>query len=300
MTDRSRRPVRYANFALRGTAAACYRRTCASLQASTPNVRRYARMALLTLGAVIATIEAQHLRLTRVDRFQDPFEGSVPKKQIEDQIPILIGAASRRAMLNSVAAHYPGMERSRPPDEDPWLRITRLRRARTRSAHASCWSAGDESEALWRLYCADDGCQGVGVALRTTLARLEASVAAHDLYVSPITYIPYHEAPAFTDEMDSLLHKRHGFAAERELRLLKFDAAHFGALVPKDASVSELPEHVFVDWVLSDVIDEISVSPYANVNYENLVRHAIKAKDPNLADRVVLSVLHERRYPPGF
>jgi hypothetical protein len=55
-----------------------------------------------------------------------------------------------------------------------------------------------------------------------------------------------------------------------------------------------------VDWVLNDVIDEISVSPYANVNYENLVRHAIKAKDPNLADRVVLSVLHERRYPPGF
>ena len=82
----------------------------------------------LTLDAVIATIEARHLRLTRVDRFQDPFEGSVPKKQIEDQIPILIGAASRRAMLNSVAAHYPGMERSRPPDEDPWLRITRLRR----------------------------------------------------------------------------------------------------------------------------------------------------------------------------
>jgi hypothetical protein len=61
-----------------------------------------------------------------------------------------------------------------------------------------------------------------------------------------------------------------------------------------------LPEHVFVDWVLSDVIDEINVSPYANVNYEDLVRHAIKAKDPNLADRVVLSVLHERRYPPGF
>jgi hypothetical protein len=72
--------------------------------------------------------------------------------------------------------------------------------------------------------------------------------------------------------MDSLLHKRHGFAAERELRLLKFDAAHFGALVPKDASVSELPEHVFVDWVLSDVIDEISVSPHANVNYDAVLR----------------------------
>jgi hypothetical protein len=139
--------------------------------------------------------------------------------------------------------------------------------------------AGDESEALWRLYCADDGCQGVGVALRTTLARLEASVAAHDLYVSPITYLPYHEAPPFTDEMDSLLHKRHGFAAERELRLLKFDQEHFNVLVPKDGSVPELLKHIYLDWVLSDVIDEIIISPYADVNYEDLARQAIHATD---------------------
>ncbi len=162
---------------------------------------------------------------------------------------------------------------------------------------------GDESEALWRLYCADDNCQGVGLALRTTVDRLEASVAAHDLYVSPINYRLYHEGPAFTDEMDSLLHKRLGFEAERELRLLKFDQAHYGALVPivpKDASTSELPGHIFVDWVLGDVIEEIVVSPYADQNYEDLVRHAIDAADPKLADCVRLSVLHERRYPPGF
>jgi hypothetical protein len=100
--------------------------------------------------------------------------------------------------------------------------------------------------------------------------------------------------------MDSLLHKRHGFAAENELRLLKFDQAHYGALARKDTSVSELPEHIQVDWVLSDAIDEIVVSPYAGEKYENLVQGAINALDPKLADRVVLSVLHERRYPPGF
>ena len=64
--------------------------------------------------------------------------------------------------------------------------------------------------------------------------------------------------------------------------------------------MSELPEHIYVDWVLSDVIDEIIVSPYADLNYENLVRDAINATHRNLADRVNLSVLHERRYPPGF
>jgi hypothetical protein len=91
-----------------------------------------------------------------------------------------------------------------------------------------------------------------------------------------------------------------GFAAERELRLLKFDQEHFNALVPKHGSVPELLKHIYLDWVLSDVIDEIIISPYADVNYEDLVRQAIHATDPNFADRVVLSVLHERRYPPGF
>ena len=62
------------------------------------------------------------------------------------------------------------------------------------------------------------------------------------------------------------MHKRHGFAAERELRLLKFDLVHYGALVPKDASVPELPDHIYVDCVLRDVIDEIVISPYADEN----------------------------------
>jgi hypothetical protein len=258
-------------------------------------VRRY-----LSLDAVIATIKTERLRFTRVDQFQDPFEGSVPQEQLNDQIVILIGAASRRTMINSVATHYPRMGRVEPPGEDPWDRITRLRRARTRSAHASCWSAGPESEPLWRAYCADDGCRGVGVALCTTLARLELSVATHDLYVSPVTYIQYREAPAFTDEMDSLLHKRDAFSDEREVRLLKFDEAHYGALASKSATVSELPKHISLDWILSDVIEEIIVSPYANVDYEGRVHRVIKAANPSLCDCVMLSELHERRYAPGF
>jgi hypothetical protein len=63
----------------------------------------------LALSAVSATIKTWHLRLTRIDRFQDPFEGSVPKTQIDDQIPLFIGAASGRTMMNCVAAHYPDM-----------------------------------------------------------------------------------------------------------------------------------------------------------------------------------------------
>jgi hypothetical protein len=92
--------------------------------------------------------------------------------------------------------------------------------------------------------------------------------------------------------MDSLLHKRHGFAAEHELRLLKFDEAHFSALVPKDASVSELSERIYVDWVLSDVIDKIIISPYAEVNYEDLVRDASRRMSKAGSGGRALRVIH--------
>jgi hypothetical protein len=68
----------------------------------------------------------------------------------------------------------------------------------------------------------------------------------------------------------------------------------------RGAKIDSSRQYIYLDWVLSDVIDEIIVSPYADVNYEDLVRHAINATDPNLVDRVLLSVLHERRYAPGF
>src|SRR5258708_5740041 len=87
---------------------------------------------------------------------------SVPQQDIDNQELLFRGAASQQAMMNSVAAWYPGMQGwaiSKPPDEDSWSRITRLRRAKTRSAHASCWSMGDESEPLWRAFCADNDCR---------------------------------------------------------------------------------------------------------------------------------------------
>jgi hypothetical protein len=37
----------------------------------------------LSLSAAIATIKTRKLQLTRVDKFHDPFEGSVPKSQID-------------------------------------------------------------------------------------------------------------------------------------------------------------------------------------------------------------------------
>ena len=256
----------------------------------------------ITLEALVHIFRDQQLRLTRVDKFLDPFEGSVPKRQIDDQLPLF---SSRNAIqMTSVAAHYPGM--SIPPrrNVDPWMEMTMRRRAKTRSAHASCWTAGHESEAMWRLYCRDGEVEGQGVALQSTLGRVETSVARHDLFVSPIRYRHYHEGEAFTDELDPFMHKRMGFAHEGEVRLLKYDESHYlmlaAALTSGDSTPPDLLAHIFLDWSPVSVIEKITISPYGDEAYEARVRDVIGAIDPSLLDRVELSVLSERRYAAQF
>jgi len=60
----------------------------------------------LSLDALIATVRDRQLRFTRVDTFPDPFEGSVPKQTIDDQVVLFAGAYHTRMMYTSVAAHH--------------------------------------------------------------------------------------------------------------------------------------------------------------------------------------------------
>jgi hypothetical protein len=251
-------------------------------------------------------LHERRLRLTRVDQWPDPFEGSVPKQQIDDQVAIFGGSQAAELMFAVMPQHYPDMRALVGRMRDPWELMTKQRLAMVRAAHAICWRAGTESEAMWRLYCRGDGPDGQGLALRSTLGRLEASVALHDLYVSPIRYRLYHEGPAFNDEIDPFMHKRQGFEHEQEVRLVHFDARHFrsanGALSAEEEEPPppDLPVYMHLDWSLADVIEMIDVSPYASQDYEERARREITAVDPSVGSRFELSVLSERRYAPNF
>jgi hypothetical protein len=77
---------------------------------SETELRRY--MSLIALEDIAAQ---KQQRLICVDMFQDPFEGSVPKKQIDDQLPAF-SASNAMLMGESMAAQYPG-RRCRPPQK---------------------------------------------------------------------------------------------------------------------------------------------------------------------------------------
>ena len=249
---------------------------------------------------LIATLRGRQLRLMRIDKFDDPFEGSAPQAEVDASTPVLIHAANQQQMWAQYRAHYPELDVYRT--EDPWTRVTRLRRALTKASHACSWIHGDESELMWRLYCGDDGVRGRGVAMRTTLDNLEKSVAAHDFYVSPIIYRDYHTSgtgePVFSQQLDALFHKRTGFRDEREVRLLKHNEHHYGLLALNSAT-AELREHEFFTWD-PDVLEMIVVSPYADEAYEQEVREIVHAHAPTLDTRVELSIMHPRRDRPRF
>jgi hypothetical protein len=109
------------------------------------------------------------------------------------------------------------------------------------------------------------------------------------------------EGPGFTDELDPFMHKRKGFSAENEVRLLKVDDAHCAALFKGSPTVPELDKYwVLNNWPAADVIMQIVLSPYAEEDFEQGELAAIQAADASLRDRVILSVLNPRRYAPGF
>lgn len=264
-------------------------------------LRRY-----LPLVALEQMLREKQLRMTRVDQFHDDdsYEGSVPKQQIDDQVPIFSGWNAMQSMYSQVAAHYPDMQLPQRPWRDPWEMMTIRRGALTRSVHASCWSAGPESGAMWRLYCEDDGVRGQGVAIQVTLQKLEASVAAHDLYVSPVIYRHYHEGPAFDNQLDAVMHKRVVFPHEQEVRVLLYDEPHYLALNhgltgdhtygPAPIVPAELPKHILLPWNALEVAQMITISPYAIGEYELRVRAAVAAIDPAAASLTEPSALGER------
>ncbi len=91
----------------------------------------------LNLEAVVATLRDRKLRFTRDDTFVDPFEGSVPRQEIDNQLLLFSGAQQAQMEVMQVAAHYPGMGVPAQWREDKWERMTRYRRAKTRAAHAT-------------------------------------------------------------------------------------------------------------------------------------------------------------------
>lgn len=158
---------------------------------------------------------------------------------------------------------------------------------------------------MWRLYCNDDGMRGRGVSLQTTFGKPKNFVEQHELLVSKINYRRYHEVDprAFNHELDQFMHKRKDFQHENEVRLLRFNSEHYHCLLPNPWTgkvpqpvAADLSTYEFLDWRPEDVIERITISPYADDDYESDVRDPITRAGASFAEKLERSILDPRRY----
>jgi hypothetical protein len=229
------------------------------------------------------------LYLTLLDELRlhfDPYETSVPATTHADQVPTLSNNSAAAQFFDGWHENTASPPCGRP-GEDGWARISRLRRGLCRCSHASCWRWGEESEAMWRLYCPG----GDGVAIRTTFAKLRDSVTDPHTSVSQVEYFDY-KAGRFSRHKynwDPALHKREAFKHEQEVRVLRHDVADWDKASKDDAF--RMPTGHELDWDPAALIDEIIVHPQSTPAYCDTVRGAVERVVPALAEKVKRSDL---------
>lgn len=246
----------------------------------------------MDLAKFISLLDSQGVYFTRIDRFQDKFEGAITRPMF---------------------GHSYGTTFGDPPPPDSWIDPEEGKKVQIsdmafmrKTSFASCWNQSDyESEALWNLYAS----RNAGIAIQSTFARLCKSFrdAEDRVLVGTITYMDY-ELGQFEHSSiyAPLLHKRVSFEHEHEIRAVVWRAPtinarlHPGALEISEANMDEIMNEpiesgFIVPCNLETLVENVYVSPLAGDWFAAVVQSVLDKY--GLARTVVHSSLNAD--PPG-
>src|SRR3954453_2740828 len=195
----------------------------------------------MTLAKFIALLDTRSLFFCRLDCLDDPYEGSLRRRW------------------------YGRGRRVFPTDEEQTRKLRE-------SCFVNCWNmSDDESEALWRLY----GAQDASVAIRTTYDELLEVMRLHErLYLGLINYVDYEKDKINTtsDGLARVMHKRRAFRHEEEVRFVRVRCE------PGDQSQTGLDVPIDLDRL----VQGIYIDPYAPQWFEKVVRAVVGKFAPSL------------------
>ena len=165
-----------------------------------------------------STLREGSLFFCRSDKFSDPFEGTIPKKEVDYRVKAQKQVA---IFFERKITHDEAVEKSK--------QIGRLHQRFRRAYIVNCWHMNDgESDAMWRLYLKTNE----GVAIQTTVEGLYKSFEDFDeqVFISKVRYLDY-ERDIWFDRTEypltsynlftPIIHKRKAFAHESELRIFQ-------------------------------------------------------------------------------
>jgi hypothetical protein len=228
----------------------------------------------LEIEKLLFMITRNALPLTRMSLFDDPYEGSYPKKFLEIERENFTRAFGKKL----VPKEY-------KEDPEGFLKKSReLAFNERRNCFLSCWHANDsESEAMWRLYSS----YHKGVAIETDLKTLiEELPSDYDhkgegfkVHIGAVQYIDFSNpdtrqyVPQFSI-MRQWQWKRRAFSFEREVRIHTSVPCGYGdgeKVVPQVEG-----DYILLSVDLRHLIHKIIIAPESPSWYRELITSVIQ------------------------
>lgn len=220
-------------------------------------------------------ISNNRLFFCRIDLFEDPFEGSIPKREVD-----------YRPIESIKISHFNNNPITLDEAKIRDTAMAETHRLYRQTYIVSCWHMNQhESEAMWKLYLSENK----GVAIKSTVGQLLSSLSDNnnDFIDSRVRYIDYendiwydkNEYPIKTYNMFSpFIHKRKSLQHENEFRLLHNVDEAFG-----DSKYWEKQDfckgryfRVKLDILISDII----VSPFiSNDSFNEIVAYSLNKSE---------------------
>jgi hypothetical protein len=217
-------------------------------------------------------LETQSLFFCRSDKFSDPFEGSLPLKEVE-----------YRATEGKRRAEALGWEYNDEVDAKNIAGVKSLHQRFRTSMVVNCWHINNnESDAMWKLYLKDNE----GVAVQSTVGRVEQAFTgtSEELSLSKVRYLDYEkdiwyhpdDYPHYGYNLYiPLLHKKIEFQYENEFRVFQ----HIRDAVDNPTYWDSQPNHKgkFIPVDIDVLVKSIYLPPTIDTSAEGRIRSLCEA-----------------------
>lgn len=223
----------------------------------------------IDLAKFILFLDTKELFFTRPDKFEDPFEGSLPEKLIE----------KKSRWVKSLKA-----EGKIDSEKEVSKILSKMYLDNKKNIGVCSWHMNSyESEAMWKLYLKSDE----GIAIQSTYINLYNCLneSEYDIHISKVKYIDYEE-DTFPSEnaLIPFVHKRKSFEHEKELRaIISFDGTNNSPNLRNIDTSNGIGIRV---KNINDLIENIYISPYAPSWFSNVIKSISVRYDINIAPTV--------------
>lgn len=198
-----------------------------------PDIRIWRYM---DFASFVAMLSHGGLFFSPIDRLDDPFEASIPKRWLDLDLQNALQAQRVSSKVDLITAVRETIKKQRS-----WAMV-------------NCWHMNEEeSAAMWSLYAKTNR----AIAVQSTYQHLRDCLD-QNVYIGTVVYISYDKDNIpFGNLFWPFVHKRKSFEHERELRALVCD-------VTSAASDEEAPKSG--EWRVADLsklVDAVYVAPSA-------------------------------------